>query len=77
MTRDRVQYDFSLLRGRIAQMFRSQSAFAREMGTPVPTLSRKLNNTSEFTGSEIDRAMQLLDIPGTDVRLYFFSPKNS
>lgn len=64
--------EYRLLRGRIRACFGTQAHFAQDMGMSDCTLSHKLNGRSEWTAHEIRKACQLLEIPGDDIKLYFF-----
>lgn len=66
---------YSKLRGKIKEVFGTQDAFAQAMGMDRSTLSLKLNNKSEWTMTEIEKACCLLGIPINEVYLYFFTVK--
>jgi len=70
-----VKFDYSKLRGKIREIFKTQSAFAEAMGISSTSLSAKLNNKIEFSQKEIDRAVDLLKIEKEDIPAYFFTPK--
>lgn len=64
--------NYAKLRGRIVEMFHTQSAFAEAMGMDKATLSGKLNNRSQWSSDEIAKACELLNIPLSEAHLYFF-----
>lgn len=64
--------NYSKLKGKIVEMYRTQSAFADAMKMNKATLNGKLNNKSQWTASEITKSCDLLDIPLSDAHLYFF-----
>lgn len=64
--------DYSDLKGRIRAKYKTQEAFATDMGMCIASLSKKLNNRTEWTRSEIEKACDLLGIPLTEVSTYFF-----
>jgi len=66
-------YDYSKLRGKIREIFKTQSAFAEAMGMSTTSLSTKLNNNVEFTQKEIAQAVELLQITKEDIPAYFFT----
>ena len=68
-------YDFNKLRGRIKEIYGTQTAFAVAMLMNEATLSNKLNNNVEFSPKEIIRACLLLSIELKDVNIYFFTLK--
>ena len=72
-----MAFDYSKLRGKIREIFKTQSAFAEAMGISSTSLSAKLNNNVEFSQKEIDRAVDLLKIEKEDIPAYFFYPGSS
>lgn len=68
--------DYSKLRGKIKEVFGSETAFSEAMGYNRSTISAKLNNRSEWTRADIEKACDLLGIPMADVALYFFYRKS-
>lgn len=70
-----VKFDYSKLKGRIREIFDTQSAFADAMGISAITLSAKLNNKFQWKSSEIDKACELLKIAKEEIPIYFFTPK--
>lgn len=70
-----MAFDYSKLRGKIKEVFGTQSAFAKAMGLSGVTLSAKLNNTVAFTQAEINKACGLLKIPLEFIPVYFFTEK--
>ena len=63
---------YSKLRGRIYEKFGSLSAFAAAMGKSVSAISSKLSGRCEWTRSDIELAVKLLDIPVSEIPVYFF-----
>ena len=70
-----MAFDYSKLRGKIREIFRTQSTFAKAMGMSTTSLSAKLNNKIEFSQKEIDKASDLLKIKKEEIPVYFFTPK--
>lgn len=70
-----MAFDYSKLRGKIREKFKTQARFANSMGFSGGTLSTKLNNAAEFTQHEIKRACLLLSIGQAEISLYFFTRK--
>lgn len=66
---------YAELRGAIRAKFGTNAAFAEAMGMNKSTLSKKLNGWSEWTRSEIERAMELLNLPWDEIPLYFLPDK--
>ena len=63
---------YAKLRGRIREKFGKQEYFAEAMGMDPSSLSKKLNNKTEWTRIEIEKACVLLEIPLAEAHLYFF-----
>lgn len=73
---EKMQFDFSALRGRIIERFGTYAAFAAAIGMSRDALSCRLNGKIDFKPEEIYRiADEVLDIPETEIRKYFFTPK--
>ena len=68
-----VKFDYSKLKGRIREIFDTQSAFAEAMGMSTTSLSAKLNNKIEFSQKEMDKASDLLKIKKEEIPVYFFT----
>lgn len=68
-----MAFNYAKLRGKIREVFNTQSAFAQAMGMSTTSLSEKLNNKVEFTQKEIEKAVELLDIQKEEIPVYFFT----
>lgn len=68
-----MNYDYSKLKGKIREVYGTDGAFAEAMELGRTSLSFKLNNKSEWSQDEMERAMKLLNIPRSSVRTYFFT----
>lgn len=68
-----MSFNYSKLRGRIREIFNTQEKFANAMEISSASLSAKLNNKVEFDQSEINRAVNLLQISEVDIPVYFFT----
>ena len=68
-----MEYNYSKLLGKIAEVFGTQSNFANAMGMSERTLSLKLNCIRYFKQPEIEKAVQLLKIPIEEIAIYFFN----
>ena len=71
----KTEFNYSKLRGKIKEIFGSEGNFAKAMGFSRATLSAKLNNTVDFSQSEIDKACSLLLIDSNSIDKYFFTQK--
>lgn len=67
--------DYTLLRKKIRRNFDTHNDFAEAMGIGRVTLSQRLNGKSDFSQSEIKKAIELLDIKKEDIPKYFFTQK--
>lgn len=70
------ELDYSKLRGRIREVYRTEEIFSSVLGITKETLSRKLNNKAGFKSGEILDILKLLKIPKNEVNDYFFTFKN-
>lgn len=68
-------YDYSKLQGRIVEKFGSNYNFAIKMELSERTISFKLNNKVGFKQNEITKACELLNIPSSRIKDYFFTKK--
>lgn len=68
-----IIFDFNKLKGRIKEIYGTQSAFAIAMLMDEATLSKKLNNKVEFSPKEMVKACLLLCINLTEIETYFFT----
>lgn len=68
-------YDYSKLRGKIKEIFKTQTAFAKEIPINEATLSNKLNNNVEFTQKEMNKICDLFNQPYSVIPIYFFTHK--
>lgn len=64
---------YASLRGRIISLYGSQDNFAKEIGISNTSVSKKLSGLSSFSTRDIIKWSQLLNIPASDIGLYFFS----
>lgn len=68
-----MNFDYSKLRGKIREIFKTQNSFAEVLGMSATSLSEKLNNKVEFTQKEIENSVELLKIEKNDIPIYFFT----
>ena len=68
-----MEFEYSKLRGKIREHYRTEQEFASAMGIGRVSLSAKLNNTSDFTRKQILKAAKLLGIRSAEIPDYFFS----
>lgn len=65
-------YNYSKLRGRICEKFRTNAAFSKALNVTEQCLSAKLLNKNGFSQDDIIKCLDLLAIPLEDLHLYFF-----
>lgn len=68
------QEEYSELCGLIRARFKTQADFARAIGISPSSLSKKLNNHSEWTKGQIERAREVLHFDPNDITRLFFYP---
>lgn len=75
-----IKYDYSLLRGRIREQFKSESNFAKvlrksDIAMSTGTFSSKINGNTYFKQPEMEMICKLLKIDLVELAKYFFTPK--
>ena len=69
-------YDYSKLRGLIREVCGTQAAFADAIGASPCSISKKLNNKSEWTKKEMHNASEVLGFHADEIPQYFFCSKS-
>lgn len=67
-----MDFDYSLLVGKIKQEFKTQKKFSETLGIDNQRLSRILNNKATLPNSLAVRMMQTLGIENREASDYFF-----
>lgn len=67
-----MKFNYSKLRGRIVEIFGSQTEFAQAMGWSERTLSLRMGNKRLWRQNDICRASELLGIDNSEIPAYFF-----
>lgn len=70
-----MRYDYSKLRGRIVEKCGSNARFAEQIGLSERGLWLKMKGETYFKQSEIQKALEVLDLDGNDINTYFFTQK--
>lgn len=70
-----MAFDYSKLRGKIREIFKTQEAFASAIGVSRTTISAKLNSNVDFTQEEIAKSVEVLNLAHDEIPSYFFTPK--
>lgn len=68
-------YDYSKLKGRIREVFGTQEAFAKAIGLSAVSVSNKLNNLIDWKQDEMEKSMEQLGVPFSEIHVYFFIKK--
>lgn len=63
---------YAKLRGRIREIYGTDEAFAKAMSINKTTISKKLNNKTDWSREEIEKACNLLKIDISKMHIYFF-----
>ena len=65
-------FDYSKLRGKIREKYKSETKFAHKVDMTPASLSSKLKQKTDFTSIEIHKMAIELEIPKTRIPEYFF-----
>ena len=71
-----MAFDYSKLRGKIREVFKTQENFAKSVGISSASLSAKLTGKVQFTQNEINTICALLEIDSAEIAVYFFNRKS-
>lgn len=64
--------DYRKLRGRITEVYKTQEAFAKDMGLSLASINQRLSGKLEWKASEIALACEHLGIDLAEAHEYFF-----
>ena len=76
MTESRVEFDYSILEGKIKQYYDTQDNFASKIPMGRATLNLKLKNKLDFTSQNIKRMQVLLNNKDEEIGEVFFKEKS-
>lgn len=68
-----MSFSYNKLKGRIVEIFGSQSLFSKRIGVSEQTITAKLAGRSKFSQDDIIEWCTALDIDQNDIGLYFFT----
>lgn len=68
-----MKYEYRKLKGRIKEIFGTQSEFARALDLSRNSVTNKLVGRTEFSQSDVEHWAKLLDIDRTEYGLYFYT----
>ena len=75
MSKNKYQFNYNKLRGKIREMYGSEREFADNIGMSNVALSAKLNGKTRFSQDDIYDFSKSLNIIGDDIGIYFFAEK--
>ncbi len=67
-----MSFDYRKLRGKIRE-FGTQAEVAEKIGISPTSFSKKINEESDFSNSEIVAICEILSIPANEIPNYFFT----
>ena len=68
-------FDYSKLKGKIKEVLGSNTKYAELLNLSEASISAKLNSKVPFSIFEIDKSLEILDIPKEEIPYYFFVKK--
>lgn len=70
-----MAFDYSKLRGRSKETYGTQHKLAKSIGMGRVSLSKRLNNSLEFTQNDMELVCKALEIEVQDIPAYFLHQK--
>ena len=70
-----MAFNYDKLKGKIVEIFGTQSNFAIAMGWSERTLSCKMKGAVPWKQTDICKATELLGLESSDIPAYFFTAK--
>lgn len=68
-------FDSTKLRKKVLSQYRTVSEFAMAVDLSPMQVALRLEGRLPFLAEEIVKIAEVLDIPGAEIELYFFTPK--
>ena len=68
-----MSFNYDKLRGRIVEIFKTQTRFAIAMGWSERTLSLRMTGARAWKQPDISKAVKLLNLKPEDIPVYFFT----
>lgn len=68
-------YNYSKLKGKIIEMYGTQSSFLENISMSNTTFIKKMNNEGYFSQPEIEEIITVLKVSKDDIVNYFFDKK--
>ncbi len=75
MKKEKTEYNYQKLKGRIKEFFGTQEEYAKSIGLSAASVNYKLNNKVYYTQNEIYNSIKVLKIPNNEIQEYFFTQK--
>lgn len=72
---DKIEFDYSRLRGRIKEVCGTQDAYADKIHLGRVSVSQRLNNSLEFSQLEMLNSAEVLNFTTAEIPQYFFVRK--
>lgn len=70
-----IHYNLNKLKGKVVEIYGTQSSFAKALGVSEKTMTSKMNGNAYFTVPEISKAVKILGLSAADIQEYFFTEK--
>lgn len=70
-----MSFEYNKLKGKIVEVFGTQTKFAEAMGWSERTLSLKMNSKRPWKQTDISKAIVLLQLDASEIPDYFFTEK--
>lgn len=70
-----MAYSYAKLLGKIKEVFGTQDLFAEALGIGRTVLYSRLNGSTEWKQTEMQRTVELFNEPRDMICVYFFTPK--
>lgn len=68
-----MHYSYRKLKGRITELYGTQTAFAQALGCSINSISKKLTGIRGFSQSDIEEWAKLLNINKKDYGDFFYT----
>lgn len=72
---EKTIFDYTLLKGRIKDVYGGQESFAQALGCTLQTINNKLNNRTCFTQDEIILWAEMLDLRPYQIGEFFLNAR--
>lgn len=73
MNKKTIEFNHDKLRGKIVEVFRTQTNFAKELGMTKASVSAKIKSNTALSQSDIFKMSKLLGLNQDEIGEYFFT----